>query len=464
MKEETSLSPLFTDLYELTMAAVYFEREMFAPATFSLFVRCCPENRRFFLAAGLARLQDALERFRFSEEDLAYLEGLKLFKPAFLDFLQNLRFTGEVWAIPEGTVFFPDEPLVEITAPIIEAQLVETLVINILNFETLIATKAARCVLAAAGKPVVDFSARRTQGVEASLRVARASYIAGFAATSNTLAGKLFGLPVTGTMAHSFIQSFGEEKEAFLAFAKQFPENTVLLLDTYDTLSAVPKAIEVAKFLEERGARLKGVRLDSGDLLTLSRKVRRLLDEAGLSYVKIFVSGGLDEYQIANLNAQGAPIDAFGVGTKMGVSADVPYLDTAYKLVAYDDRPVAKFSKGKTTLAGAKQLFRAYDENGLFREDWLGLRDQEPVPETKPLLQKVMASGKRTRPEEPLEKIRQRAARELDALPQRLKNINNEGEPYPVHLTPELEALQERVRQSVWGQAKSNGFRLSPPQ
>ncbi len=443
-------SPLFTDLYELTMAAVYFEHEMFAPATFSLFIRHYPPNRRFFLAAGLEHLLDLLEDFRFSEEDLSYLEGLKLFKPAFLDYLKGLRFTGEVFALPEGTIFFTNEPLIEITAPIIEAQLMETLVINILNFETLIATKAVRCLIAAQGKPVVDFSARRTQGIDASLRVARASYLAGFAATSNTLAGRLFNIPVTGTMAHSFIQSFGEEEEAFLAFAKMFPENTILLLDTYDSLAAVPKAIKVARYLERMGKKLKGVRLDSGDLLTLSREVRRRLDEAGLSYVKIFVSGGLDEYQIAKLCQAGAPIDAFGVGTKMGVSADAPYLDAAYKLVSYAGHPVAKFSQGKATLAGAKQVFRRWDEKGYFLEDWIGLREEPPPAGAVSLLEKVMTSGKRTKAKEDLEEIRKRAAAELSSLPPHLKELIPATDPYPVHLTQALSALQEKVRQEFF--------------
>ncbi len=450
MKEH--VSPLFTDLYELTMASVYFEREMFAPATFSLFVRRYPPHRRFFLAAGLTRLLDLLESFRFSEEDLAYLDSLGLFTPKFLDYLKDLRFSGEVWALPEGTIFFPNEPLVEITAPIIEAQIIETMVINVLNFETMIATKAARCVLAAQGKPVVDFSARRTQGLSAALVVARASYLAGFAATSNTLAGKLYGIPVTGTMAHSLIQSFGREEEAFLAFAEQFPENTVLLLDTYDTLAAVPKAIAVARFLEERGGALKGVRLDSGDLVYLSQEVRRRLDEAGLTQVRIFVSGGLDEYQIEALQASGAPIDAFGVGTKMGVSADAPYLDIAYKLVAYDQRPVAKFSQGKATLAGAKQVFRKLDDQGLLKEDWLGLRDEPPPEGTKPLLRPVFRDKQRLQPQEDLDLLRKRVVQGLDQLPAPLRKLRGEEAPYPVHLTPALERLQEEVRRTWQGQ------------
>ncbi len=441
------VSPLFTDLYELTMASVYFEREMFAPATFSLFIRRYPPHRRFFLAAGLQRLLELLKGFRFSEEDLAYLESLGLFNPKFLDYLKDLRFSGEVWALPEGTIFFPNEPLVEITAPIIEAQIIETMVINVLNFETMIATKAARCVLAANGKPVVDFSARRTQGLSAALVVARASYLAGFAATSNTLAGKLYGIPVTGTMAHSLIQSFGQEEEAFLAFAQQFPENTVLLLDTYDTLAAVPKAIAVARFLKERGGELKGVRLDSGDLATLSKEVRRRLDEAGLAQVRIFVSGGLDEYQIEALEACGAPIDAFGVGTKMGVSADAPYLDIAYKLVAYDQRPVAKFSQGKATLAGAKQVFRKFDDQGCLKEDWLGLRDEPPADGSIPLLKPVLKGGQLLQEPEPLSLLRKKVSQGLACLPAYLRKLRGEDEPYPVYLTPALQRLQEEVRQ-----------------
>ncbi len=449
MNAVKGLSPLFTDLYELTMAAVYFEQEMFAPATFSLFIRRYPDRRCFFLAAGLARLLDLLERFHFSEEDLEYLESLGLFKSSFLDYLKRFRFNGEIWALPEGTIFFTNEPIIEVTAPIIEAQLIETLVINILNFETLVATKAARCVLAAKGKPVVDFSARRTHGIDASLRVARASYIAGFVATSNTLAGKLFDIPVTGTMAHSFIQSFGDEKEAFLAFAKAFPENAVLLLDTYNTLAAVPKVVEVAKALEREGKKLKGVRIDSGDLFRLSCKVRRLLDKAGLYETKIFVSGGLDEYQVEELLAKGAPIDAFGIGTKMGVSDDAPYLDAAYKLVCYDGRPVAKLSQGKATLAGAKQVFRKRDEKGLLLEDWIGLREEDPLPDTIPLLKLVMASGKQTRPKELLKDIRERAANELASLPSNLKKIKGHTRPYPVRLTKALYSLQERVKKAI---------------
>ncbi len=447
MKKGFCRSALFTDLYELTMAAVYFEREMFAPATFSFFIRSYPVNRRFFVACGVEEVLSFLENFRFQEEELAYLEGLGLFKPRFLEFLARLRFTGEVYAMEEGTIFFAGEPLLEITAPIIEAQLIETFVINALCFETLIASKAIRSVIAAKDRVVVDFSARRTHGVDAALKVARASYLAGFSATSNTLAGKIYGIPVTGTMAHSFIESFPSEIEAFSAFAEVFPENTVLLLDTYDTLAAARKAVQIAKKLEAQGKRLKGVRLDSGDLVELSRKVREILDAHGLDYVKIFASGGLDEYKIAEVLAKGAPIDAFGVGTKMGVSADAPYLDAAYKLVSYDGRPVTKLSSGKKTLAGAKQVFRR-EENGRYQEDFVGLRE-ETLPEATPLLKPLMKGGERCAPARSLEEVRKRVKDELSKLPEPLKEIHPGEVFYPVHYTEKLLTLQRQIEEEI---------------
>ncbi len=447
MNKHFCRSALFTDLYELTMAAVYFEREMFAPATFSFFIRSYPPNWRFFVACGVEEVLFFLENFHFEEEEIAYLESLKLFKPKFLDFLARLRFSGDVYAMEEGTIFFAGEPVLEITAPIIEAQLIETFVINALCFESLIASKAIRSVIAASGRTVVDFSARRTHGVDAGLKVARASYMVGFAATSNTLAGKLYGIPVTGTMAHSYIESFPSEIEAFSAFAELFPENTVLLLDTYDTLAAAKKAVQIAKKLEAQGKRLKGVRLDSGDLVSLAQKVRQILDAHGLPYVKIFASGGLDEYKIAEVLAQGAPIDAFGVGTKMGVSADAPYLDAAYKLVSYDGRPVTKLSSGKKTLAGAKQVFR-YEKDGKYQEDVIGLRE-EKIPGTKPLLKPLMQKGKRTRPAPDLNTLRQNIQQEISKLPRKLREIRPSQIFYPVSLTKNLLALQEKVEKEI---------------
>ena len=401
------------------MSQVYVERGMLAPATFSLFVRKLPRQRSFLLFAGLWPLLEALRELRFSEDDLAYLESLKLFKPAFLDYLKDFRFSGEVWALPEGTVFFENEPVVEITAPLPEAQIVETLVINLVNIETAIATKAALCVLAAQGRPCVDFGARRTQGLEASLHAARASYIAGFTATSNVLAGKLFGLPVTGTMAHSYVESFDREEEAFRVFAENFPENTVFLIDTYDTLEGARRAARVALKLKEKGLSVRGVRLDSGDVIELSRKVRRVLDEAGLSEVKIFVSGGLDERKIAEIVSSGAPVDAFGVGTKMGVSADAPYLDLAYKLVEYDGRPRMKLSEGKITYPGRKQVFRRYDDSGLMEEDLLALREEDLPGE--PLLKCFMRERNLLETPPSLSTIRRRAAEEIARLPKEVR-------------------------------------------
>ncbi|AEH44986.1 nicotinate phosphoribosyltransferase [Thermodesulfatator indicus DSM 15286] len=444
---KTRLSSLFTDLYELTMAAVYFEREMFAPATFSFFVRSYPKNWRFFIFCGLEEVISWLEKFSFSEEDLAYLDNLGLFKPAFLDYLKNLRFTGDVFSMSEGAIFFAEEPVLEITAPLPQAQLVETFVINTLCFNSLVASKAVRSVLAARGRMVVDFSARRTHGVEAALKVARNSYLVGFSATSNTLAGKLYNIPVTGTMAHSFIESFPSEVEAFSAFAEIFPDNTVLLLDTYDTITATKKAIDLAKRLEAQGKRLKGVRLDSGNISHLAKEVRRLLDEAGLSYVKIFVSGGLDEYQIEKFLEEGVPVDAFGVGTKMGVSADAPYLDASYKLVSYDGRPVAKLSSGKKTLAGEKQVYR-FKKNGFLQKDLVALRNE--TFDAEPLLEKVMEKGKRLKPKQTLGDIKKHIQMALKEIPDELKAIRpSENSFYCVEVSPHLAALQKKIEEEI---------------
>ena len=326
---------LFADLYELTMAACYFENGMFAPATFSLYIRKYGPHRSYLVSAGLEEVLDFLERFQFMPDELDFLQSTGLFSIDFLNYLERLRFTGELFAIPEGRLFFKDEPILEITAPVIEAQLIESFIINAVNLQVSIASKAARCIHAAGGKNLVDFSLRRTQGTDAGMKVARASYIAGFGGTSNVLAGKLYSIPISGTMAHSFVLSFEEEIEAFRAFARTFPDRTVLLIDTYDTVSGAKKAAAVGREMLEGGHMLKGVRLDSGDIAKLSKEVRRILDEAGLKEVIIFASGGFDEFEIEEVLSKGARVDAFGVGTKMGVSADAPYNDIAYKLVEY---------------------------------------------------------------------------------------------------------------------------------
>ncbi len=388
---------LLTDLYQLTMAACYFEQGMADEATFSLFIRKYPTDRGYFVAAGLAEALEYLETLRFSEDDLAYLEATGLFQAKFLDYLKGVRFTGEVHALPEGSIFFKDEPVLEVSGPIIEAQLAETFIINAVSLQTLIATKASRSTHTARGRPLIDFSLRRTQGADAGLKVARASYLAGFMGTSNVLAGKLYGIPTFGTMAHSYITSFEHEIEAFRAFSQVFPDTATLLIDTYDNIHGLKNAVQVAKEMEARGKRLQFVRLDSGDIAAISRQVRQILRENGLDYVLILASGGFDEFKMAQVLAAGGEVDSFAVGTKMGVSADAPYFDCAYKLVKYGGRPVMKLSTGKVTLVDKKQVFRFYDEKGKMLRDTIALRD-EALPRGAPLLEKVMAAGRLTRP------------------------------------------------------------------
>jgi nicotinate phosphoribosyltransferase len=435
-----------TDLYELTMAASYFEQDMFAPATFSLMVRQYPSKRSYLVCAGLDPLLDYLESFHFHPDDLEYLEQTSLFPDKFLQFLQTLRFTGEVRAIPEGRIAFCDEPLVEITAPVMQAQLVETFVINSINLPTLVATKASRCHYAAGERRLVDFSLRRTHGMDAGLMVARSSYIGGFIGTSNVQAGKIYGLPIYGTMAHSYVESFDREIESFRAFAKSFPDNTVLLIDTYDTLAGARKAVIVAGEMRQAGHSLRAVRLDSGDMVQLSQQVREIFDESGFPEVRIFASGGFDEFKIQQILSTGAIIDAFGVGTKMGVSADAPYLDMAYKMVVYNGRPVLKLSSGKVSLAGPKQVFRQRDELG-FKGDLIGLLEEE-VADSESLLETVMQDGKRLRPKETLSNIQERFREEFSLLPETYKDL--EGNPnYPVKITPRLQALQYQVKREI---------------
>lgn len=427
---------LLTDLYELNMAVSYLRRGMTGPATFSLFVRDLPPDRGFLIAAGLGDCLAFLEQFSFTADDLAWLADTQGFHDQDLAALRQMRFTGEVWAVPEGTAVFAGEPLVEVTAPVAEAQLAETVLLNYVTVQTSIATKAARCVLAAGGAQLVDFSFRRTQGIEAGLTAARASAIAGFAATSNTEAARRYGLPAAGTMAHSFIEAFGSEEQAFTAFAEDFPTKTTFLVDTYDTVEGVRAAIEVARTLRLPGP--VGVRLDSGDLGTLAHAARGLLDEAGLSGARIFASGGLDEYAIADLVARGAPIDAYGVGTKMGTSADAPYLDTAYKLTEFGGRPVMKLSQGKATLPGAKQVHRGPDS------DLIALRDEPPPPGHQPLLAPVMRHGARLHAAESLATARQRCADALAWLPGPARQLRSPA-PVPIAITPALSALRQHL-------------------
>jgi len=435
------IGPLFTDLYELTMAAGYFDRSMSARATFSLFVRDCPE-RNFFVAAGLEDVLRELAAMRFSPDDLNYLASVGLFSEDFLSYLKDMRFSGEVRAMPEGTVFFPNEPVLEVTAPIMESQIIETFLLNTVGFQSLIASKAARCVHAAGGRPLIDFSLRRTQGRDGGLTVSRSTYLAGFSATSNVLAGKRYGIPVSGTMAHSFVQTFPDEADAYAAFADTFPDHSVFLIDTYDTLEGARLAARVGDAMKQKGAHLKGVRLDSGDMTALSREVRRILDQAGLPEVQIFASSGFDEFKIADALAGDAPIDAFGVGTKIGVSADAPYLDIVYKLVRFDGRDVRKLSPGKVTLAGRKQVFRRRDPNGVFRADVLGLAE-ENLEGHAPLLQTVMRNGEIVEELPSLDQIRNRFQENFAALGEEYKSLK-EKKIYPIQISRKLQKLQEQ--------------------
>ncbi len=441
---------LFTDYYELTMCAAYFDNQNFEPATFDLFIRRLPENRSYFMFAGLEQALLYLQSIKFTEEQLVYLKK-QGFNQQFLDYLKKFKFTGDVWAVPEGTVAFPNEPLIRITAPIIEAQIVETFLLNTVNLQTMIATKASRVVHAAKGKAVIEFGLRREPGIDAGMKVARSSYIAGCQGTSNVLAGMAYGIPVFGTMAHSFIMSYPKELDAFRAFLKTFPNKSTLLIDTYDDIAGAEKAVIVAKELEAKGFRLGGVRLDSGDLAESSKKIRKILDDNGLEYVKIFASGDLDEFKLSELQSSGAKIDAFGVGTKMGTSADRPYLDVIYKLSETMPAPevfspIMKLSKDKNTLPGRKQVYRFKDAAGNFMRDVISLADEKIGGE--PLLTKVMNGGKLTYQLPTLNEIRVYAAENLAKLPEPCKALTNAQE-YPVELSLNLQNLIKILKQQI---------------
>ncbi|MEM1592468.1 MAG: nicotinate phosphoribosyltransferase [Candidatus Bathyarchaeia archaeon] len=441
---------MLLDLYELTMCASYYEHKRFEPASFDLFIRKLPPNRSYLLFAGLEQALLFIEKMHFREEHIEFLKKYG-FKDDFLDYLRNFRFTGDVWAIPEGTVVFPNEPLIRVTAPIIEAQLLETFLLNTINFQTTIASKAARVVTAAKGRPVIEFGLRREHGVDAGIKAARASYIAGCIGTSNVLAGMLYGIPIFGTMAHSFIMFFSDELEAFRAFSHTFPDRSTLLIDTFDVIKGAKNAILVAKELEARGFKLRGVRIDSGDLVALSKAVRKMLRENGLDYVQILASGDLDEYKIEELLEKGAEIDVFGVGTKLGTSADRPYVDIIYKLcerMTSDGKfkPVMKLSEGKATLPGRKQVFRVKDANGYFVKDIIALEDEEIDGE--PLLVKVVDRGKIIYNFPSLEKIRERALDNLSRLHEKYKRLKNPAK-YPVKLSPNLSKLINELEQKL---------------
>ena len=436
------MTGLLTDLYELNMAASYWRRDMNEQATFSLFVRRLPPTRGFLVAAGIEPCLDFLQELRFDEDDLRYLSETLGFTARDLEAFRRFRFTGDVWAVPEGRVALAGEPLVQVTAPMPEAQLIETLLLNKVTFETTIASKAARCVIAAAGRDVVDFAFRRTQGIEAGLDVARVSAMVGFAATSNVEAARRYGLVATGTMAHSYIEAFPNEIGAFRAFAQDFPERATFLVDTYDTMRGVERAIAVIKEFGLRG-RL-GIRIDSGNLGQLTRQARRLLDRSDLKHVRVIVSGGLDELQIDELVHGGAPIDAFGVGTKMGVSADYPYLDTAYKLVSYGGRPVMKLSRGKVTAPGRTQVFRKSRPFG----DLVTLYNEAVPAGREPLLEQLMAKGRRAGSRPSLAESRERFQSDLALLPASARDLRAPKAP-TVRSSSALLRMSEETRRAL---------------
>jgi nicotinate phosphoribosyltransferase len=441
---------LFTDFYELTMGAAYFDNKNFESATFDLFIRRLPENRSYFLFTGLEQVLLYLQSLKFTEQHLLYLKR-QGFKQPFLEYLGNFKFTGDVWAIPEGTVAFPNEPLIRVTAPIIEAQIVETFLLNTVNLQTTMATKASRVVYAAKDRAVIEFGLRREHGVDAGMKVARSSYIAGCRGTSNVLAGMVYDIPVFGTMAHSFIMSYPKELDAFRAFAKTFPNNSTLLIDTYDDFAGLEKAIIVAKELELKGFQLDGVRLDSGDLITHSKKIRKLLNDNNLAYVKIFASGDMDEFRINELLNEDAQIDSFGVGTKMGTSSDRPYLDVIYKLCETMTTPgvyspIMKLSPDKLTLPGRKQVYRYKDPNGNYLHDVIALASEKI--DAEPLLINVMHKGKITYSLPTLNQIREYASENLSKLPEKYKTLT-EAATYPVEVSPKLQTLTKNLRETI---------------
>ncbi|HEX4218321.1 MAG TPA: nicotinate phosphoribosyltransferase [Acidimicrobiales bacterium] len=438
-------SPLLTDLYGLNMAASYWRQGMTGEATFSLYVRELPPSRGFLVAAGLDDCLDHLEHVHFTPDDLGYLATIG-FDAGALEAFAAVRFTGEVRAVPEGRLVFANEPLLEVTAPIAEAQLVESFLLNQVTMQTTLATKAARCVMAAAGQiDLVEFGFRRAQGIDAGMAVARLAVMVGFSGTSNVEAARRFGLEPVGTMAHSYIEAFPSELAAFRSFAQDRPGQSTFLVDTYDTVAGVKHAIEAVRSLglEHRAA----IRIDSGDLVALARQARDLLDGAGLPDVRILVSGGLDEFALEELVASGAPIDAAGVGTRMATAADAPYVDSAYKLVAYDGRGVVKLSEDKETLPGAKQVYR---RPGLC--DTLCLRDERPpTPEAEALMVVVMEGGRRTGERDPLTVARARFERDRAALADEQAHLER-----PVHAQPEissaLRALERTARHAAGAQ------------
>ncbi len=437
-------SPLLTDLYQLTMLQGYVDCNMKEMAVFEFFVRKLPSSRSFLVAAGLEQVLDYLENLHFPADDLDYLRRDGRFHGRLLDYLADFRFTGDVHAMAEGTVFFPDEPIIRVTAPLPQAQFVESRIINLLQFQSLIASKAARMAMVAPGKVLIDFGLRRAHGAEAGLLAARASYLGGFAGTATVLAGKLYDIPTFGTMAHSFIQAHESEFQAFYDFSESQPSNTTLLIDTYDTERGAEKVVQLAPILKKRGIDIHGVRLDSGDMISLSKRVRHILDEGGLQTVKIIASGSLDEFSLTDFIREDAPVDGFGIGTRLTTSADRPYFDCAYKLVEYKGLGRRKLSEGKATWPGRKQVYRRCNQDSQMTGDIMTLESdrQNGVP----LITKVMAGGKRIERSVPLQASRTHLLDQVSNMPDYLKEIEGDAaQKYPVEISASLQEYAKEV-------------------
>jgi len=426
---------LLTDLYEITMAYSYFKSNRNEISTFELFIRNLPKNRNFLVSAGIDDIIKIISEFHFTDDDIKYLKSLKLFSDDFLDYLKNFKFKGDVWAIPSGQIYFPNEPVIRITADRISAQLLETIILNQFNFQSMIASKCARIIISSRGIPCIDFSPRRDHGIDSALKVAKVSYICNFIGTSNVLAGKIFNIPVYGTMAHSYIMSFSDEETAFREFLKYF-EEPVLLIDTYDTIEGAKKVIKLLK----EGYKIKGVRIDSGDLVELSKKVKQIFKNEGFD-IKIFLSGDLDEYVIDEILSKGAIADAFGVGTKMGTSSDAPYLNGVYKLVEDEYGFKIKTSPGKITLPGKKQVYRIY-KNGIMEKDIIALEDEKC--EGIPLLKKYIENGNVLEYEN-IENSRKFFKENLSTLPDYLKTTRKSEIDYPIEVSDKLLKIKQEL-------------------
>lgn len=447
---QLAASALLTDLYQLTMLQSYYEEGMEDTAVFEFFVRRLPEHRNFMLFAGLEQVLEYIEHLHFSAEELEWLKRSGRFDSGFVDRLEQFRFSGDVHAMAEGTVFFPDEPVLRVTASLPQAQLIESRLINILHYQTLIASKAARCRLVAPDKTLIEFGMRRAHGAEAALLAARANYIVGFDGTATVQAEHDFGVPIFGTMAHSYIQSHQSESRAFENFAHSHPDNVVLLIDTYDTRRGAEKVVSLAKSLRKEGITIKAVRLDSGNLLEMSTSVRGILDDGNCSDISIFASGDLDEYRLAELIDSGSPIDAFGIGTRLNISQDSPSLECVYKLQEYAGQARRKKSVGKTTWPGCKQVYRHRASNSSFNGDQVTLAN-DVRGDGEALIVPVMRKGKRIKPAESLERIRERSSDQLASLPEHLTALAVSAEPYPVEMSQELKVLAEQVDKQFAG-------------